>query len=203
MPSLAIDSSWVDPGAAAFDLVEGDLSRGVEVSGSVDVSEVGFYDIIYSVSDSSGNESKKKRTVVVVEQGEFNKMMGSLEIDHIDRNVTAMESETREQESLIVSSPELLQAVMNWTQVPESVFPSIEKVEIHQDLEIKIIDEEGEQIASNTILKGTEVVAISLEGEVLKISPNRESKMIGSINVDQTNFKLKVAELFEKNKRER
>lgn len=203
MPSLAIDSSWVDPGAAAFDLVEGDLSRGVEVSGSVDVSEVGFYDIIYSVSDSSGNESKKKRTVVVVEQGEFNMMMGSLENNRIDRNVTAMESETREQESLIVSSPELLQAVMNWTQVPESVFPSIEKVEIHQDLEIKIIDEEGEQIASNTILKGTEVVAISLEGEVLKISPNRESKMIGSINVDQTNFKLKVAELFEKNKREK
>lgn len=56
---------WKDPGATAKDNVEGDISRNVKISGSVDPNKVGTYYLTYRVSDGSGNTAEVKRTVVV------------------------------------------------------------------------------------------------------------------------------------------
>ena len=47
----------VDPGAEAFDTVDGDLTSDIEIRGSVNIEQPGVYPIEYSVSDKVGNKS--------------------------------------------------------------------------------------------------------------------------------------------------
>lgn len=54
-----------DPGYEVIDNLDGDLSSQVEVSGRVDTSKEGDYELTYSVSDKSGNKAKKTRKVTV------------------------------------------------------------------------------------------------------------------------------------------
>ncbi len=54
-----------DPGYEAKDNLDGDLHDQVKVSGSVDTSKEGDYELVYSVSDKSGNKAKKTRKVTV------------------------------------------------------------------------------------------------------------------------------------------
>ena len=44
-----------EPGYEALDLVDGYLSSSVEVLGQVDTSQVGIYELIYTVKDKAGN----------------------------------------------------------------------------------------------------------------------------------------------------
>jgi len=59
-------TSYLDAGVTAFDLVEGDITNSVLVTGSVDANIAGSYSLSYSVSDSIGNEAVSiTRTVIV------------------------------------------------------------------------------------------------------------------------------------------
>lgn len=58
-------STWTDPGATAYDDVDGKLA--VAVSGKVDTTHVGAYTLVYSATDSSGNTGKATRTVTVAD----------------------------------------------------------------------------------------------------------------------------------------
>jgi hypothetical protein len=58
---------FVDPGATAADMVAGDLTAAIAVSGSVDGNAVGAYVLTYAVSDPSGNTATATRTVTVVD----------------------------------------------------------------------------------------------------------------------------------------
>lgn len=60
-------SEFSDPGYTATDNYDGDLTDKVSVTGDVDTSKPGDYEIKYSVADSSKNESKVKRTVHVTD----------------------------------------------------------------------------------------------------------------------------------------
>jgi hypothetical protein len=60
-------TSFTDPGASASDLVDGDLSGAIQVSGSVDVNTPGSYSLSYQVSDGHGNASSISRLVNVVD----------------------------------------------------------------------------------------------------------------------------------------
>ena len=60
-----INSAWEDPGYSATDSLEGNLTASVAISGDIDVNTTGVYTLIYSVSDSSGNEANLTRTVNV------------------------------------------------------------------------------------------------------------------------------------------
>ena len=55
-----------DPGAAALDNVDGDISEHILVEGEVTWYKKGSYPLIYSVTDSFGNTSQLQRTVHVV-----------------------------------------------------------------------------------------------------------------------------------------
>ena len=61
--------TWNDPGYSAIDLVDGDLSANVKIDGIVNSSSYGVYELIYTVSDSSGNESDAITRLVTV--GDF------------------------------------------------------------------------------------------------------------------------------------
>ena len=62
---LNIGENWTDPGAAATDDVDGDVTSLISTTGSVDTSSVGTYTLTYSVEDAAGNSSSITRTVVV------------------------------------------------------------------------------------------------------------------------------------------
>ncbi len=68
--NLRTDSPFNDPGVSAIDNVDGDVSAEVVVSGSVDVSTEGVYQLFYNVQDSAGNAAPMQtRTIYVEEQG--------------------------------------------------------------------------------------------------------------------------------------
>ncbi len=61
--TIALNSTWTDPGATAFDDEDGNVP--VSASGVVNKDLVGTYTITYQASDAAGNISIKTRTVRV------------------------------------------------------------------------------------------------------------------------------------------
>ena len=63
--SIALNTTYNEPGYSAIDNCDGDITDKVVVSGNVDVNNVGKYDLTYTVSDSSGKEVGVVRHVSV------------------------------------------------------------------------------------------------------------------------------------------
>ena len=61
------NADYIELGAYAYDLCEGDLTASIEISGSVDTAVPGFYTVLYTVADSTGNETTLARTVFILE----------------------------------------------------------------------------------------------------------------------------------------
>ncbi|HPO14083.1 MAG TPA: DUF5011 domain-containing protein [Candidatus Hydrogenedentes bacterium] len=61
-----VGTPFIDPGATAFDNIDGILT--VTVTGEVNTSVLGTYIITYTVTDSSGNTATVTRTVIVADQ---------------------------------------------------------------------------------------------------------------------------------------
>ncbi len=59
---------YKEPGYAATDNYDGNITNKVEVKGTIDTSSLGSYKLYYSVVDSSGNKTTKIRTVKVVDE---------------------------------------------------------------------------------------------------------------------------------------
>ena len=64
-----LNSAWTDPGYEANDTVDGNLTSSVLISGTVDVNTSGTYSLVYSVSDTAGNDSNITRSVSVQASG--------------------------------------------------------------------------------------------------------------------------------------
>ena len=67
--TIAIGEEFKDPGATAYDKVDGDLTKKIKKEGVVDTNTLGEYTIVYSVSDKAGNSASKERKVIVNETG--------------------------------------------------------------------------------------------------------------------------------------
>ena len=65
--TVEVGSDYEDPGVAAKDSVDGDLTSKVKVTGKVDVQKVGEYQLKYNVADASGNKSVELTRRVIVE----------------------------------------------------------------------------------------------------------------------------------------
>lgn len=63
---VVINEEYVEKGAVATDNKDGDLTDKIKITGSVDNTTLGIYEIMYEVTDTSGNTSKKIRKVNVV-----------------------------------------------------------------------------------------------------------------------------------------
>ena len=68
---IDVDAEYVEPGFTATDDIDGDLTDKVQVEGEYDTSVAGTYTITYTVTDSSGNTTKVKRTLIVRGKGEI------------------------------------------------------------------------------------------------------------------------------------
>jgi len=66
--NVVVGEVYVDAGATAADLVDGDVSGGIGASGEViDTATTGTHVVTYTVSDVAGNSGQATRTVTVVE----------------------------------------------------------------------------------------------------------------------------------------
>lgn len=63
--TMGVDEPFEEPGFSATDNVDGDITDRVEVTGEVDTSVVGTYELHYSVDDSYGNKASVKRIINV------------------------------------------------------------------------------------------------------------------------------------------
>ena len=65
---IYMGSTFVDPGATAYDEEDGDITNSIQVSGSVDTNTHGTYVLAYNVTDSNGNSAAVVvRTISVVD----------------------------------------------------------------------------------------------------------------------------------------
>lgn len=62
---VKLNGKFKDPGAIAKDNVDGDITKKIKKSGKVNTKKEGSYTVKYTVSDSSGNKTTVKRTVIV------------------------------------------------------------------------------------------------------------------------------------------
>lgn len=69
--TLDLNENYYEPGYSARDNYDGDITSNVYVSGKVNTSKVGVYEITYSVTDSSGNYSYVSRVIQVGSQSDM------------------------------------------------------------------------------------------------------------------------------------
>lgn len=63
---VELGTAFLDPGASALDLCDGDLTEAIITTDSVDVHSEGTYPIVYTVTDAAGNATSLTRTVEIV-----------------------------------------------------------------------------------------------------------------------------------------
>jgi hypothetical protein len=63
--TIEVYEPFNDPGATAYDLIDGDISDQIQVDDPVDTSQANTYYVIYSVNDRAGNMAIISRTVIV------------------------------------------------------------------------------------------------------------------------------------------
>ncbi|MFC3802649.1 DUF5011 domain-containing protein [Cohnella sp. GCM10012308] len=72
--------SFDEPGFTAVDNRDGDVSAKVSVSSQVDVYKGGYYEIVYTVSDSAGNTARGVRGVSVMEMNGINVFVNGIRL---------------------------------------------------------------------------------------------------------------------------
>lgn len=90
-------SKFSDPGYTATDNYDGDLTGKVSVTGAVDTSKPGDYEIKYSVADSSKNESEVKRTVHVTDTTAPQIKLSGDDFMSVKRVISTVIRDTRQQ----------------------------------------------------------------------------------------------------------
>ncbi len=105
--NLNINDTYTELGATATDNVDGDLTPNISISGTVDTSTAGTYQITYTVSDAAGNTTQVIRTINVIADtiapvitlngnatinlnvGDAYTELGATATDNIDGNLTS------------------------------------------------------------------------------------------------------------------
>ncbi|GAB2572671.1 immunoglobulin-like domain-containing protein [Gracilibacillus alcaliphilus] len=64
---IEVGTAYEELGATAHDNADGDISDQMIITGQVDISKLGSYQVAYKVADSSGNQTEVMRTVEVVD----------------------------------------------------------------------------------------------------------------------------------------
>lgn len=64
---LFTTDNFTDPGAIAIDDIDGDITKNIQKTGTVDVKTPGTYHITYTVSDHAGNKASAVLTVIVTQ----------------------------------------------------------------------------------------------------------------------------------------
>ncbi len=61
-----LNEPYIDPGVAAWDDTDGDLSSKVKISSLVNINKAGFYKVFFDAVDQAGNQALQQHRVVAV-----------------------------------------------------------------------------------------------------------------------------------------
>jgi hypothetical protein len=64
--SASTTVAFIDPGAISTDDIDGDITANIKTSSNVDITKVGTYSVVYTVSDRAGNVASSTRVVEVI-----------------------------------------------------------------------------------------------------------------------------------------
>ncbi len=70
--TLYVGTAYKDQGAKAIDNCDGDITKELKQTGTVDSNKVGKYVVTYSVKDKAGNETTLTRTVNIINRSSLN-----------------------------------------------------------------------------------------------------------------------------------
>ena len=85
--SIVVGNKYIEYGARANDLYDGDISSKVEIdTSSLDINKTGNYKIKYLIKDSNGNESSTYRNVNVVDKPSTNQKIPVLNYHFFYKN---------------------------------------------------------------------------------------------------------------------
>ena len=111
--TVNINNQFNDPGASAFDDEDGDISHVIVVTGVVDTTTEGVFELAYDVTDSDGNAAEtitRAVTVVAIGSPPSLTLLGdeevTVELDqpYIDAGATASDPEDGDLTSSIITS---------------------------------------------------------------------------------------------------
>lgn len=90
--TVVINSKYKEPGYEVSDNYDIDLKDKVEISGEVDTSKEGTYELKYTVKDSNKNETKIIRKVIVTKDSPLNKSVKEFSLDGMFTDVLLEET---------------------------------------------------------------------------------------------------------------
>jgi len=67
--NLTVGQTWLEPGATAHDLEDGNITNKIIITGTVNINVVGTYSLVYTVTDSGGLSASTTRQVIVSSAG--------------------------------------------------------------------------------------------------------------------------------------
>jgi len=79
--NLALNGTYTEYGYSANDNYDGNLTENVEITNNIDLNKAGIYDVVYTVSDSSGNKTSVTRSVSVNEKGPLSMSLEEYSLD--------------------------------------------------------------------------------------------------------------------------
>lgn len=79
--NLVVNGNYNELGYEAIDNYDGDITSKVEVINNIDLSNPGVYEVIYKVTDSSGNKTEIKRKVNVSKEGPLSMNLQEFNLD--------------------------------------------------------------------------------------------------------------------------
>lgn len=68
---IKLNSNYEELGATASDNCDGDISENIEITGDIDTSKTGEYQITYSITDENGNQNSVIRRIYVYSNNSF------------------------------------------------------------------------------------------------------------------------------------
>ena len=70
--TMYVGNTYFEAGYNADDNCDGDITDKVSIEGHIDTNKVGKYELVYSVSDSSGNKTSTNRIINIIEEPDVN-----------------------------------------------------------------------------------------------------------------------------------
>jgi len=67
--AMTVGHTWLEPGATAHDLEDGNITNKIIITGTVNINVVGTYSLVYTVTDSGGLSASTTRQVIVSSAG--------------------------------------------------------------------------------------------------------------------------------------
>lgn len=89
---VILNSTYTEFGYTATDNYDGDLTDQVTVTSNVDSAAVGMYEVLYTVSDSSGNITEVTRYVEVTDRDPLSASLADYSLDGFFTNATLHET---------------------------------------------------------------------------------------------------------------